>query len=268
MNTNLISKISKKISDIIKNIKDCNKKYEETKEKSWQDMKRKYILDLALNFANLEHEYNYKILYRFKKEDLSVLEDICHNCMNLYKIESSEESNIKAFDMKYENLTLDMINNVNNSLLNLENNLNKIMEIYPYKPDKELSNLNEKNTSLKNFIKQIYENFTKQIYNIKNKSDYYEYKYTLAQFKFFKEREYDSIDKLSLELTNFESIKNSEIGKTFNKETLEKLDEIIHFSKELITLKNQKLENTVERVAKELRSFISFENKDQGLELK
>lgn len=268
MNTNLISKISKKISDIIKNIKDCNKKYEETKEKSWQDMKRKYILDLALNFANLEHEYNYKILYRFKKEDLSVLEDICHNCMTLYKIESSEESNIKAFDIKNENLTLDMINNVDNSLPNLENGINKIMEIYPYKPDKELSNLNEKNTSLKNFIKQIYENFTKQIYNIKNKSDYYEYKYTLAQFKFFKEREYDSIDKLSLELTNFESIKNSEIGKTFNKETLEKLDEIIHFSKELITLKNQKLENTVERVAKELRSFISFENKDQGLELK
>jgi hypothetical protein len=289
MNVNLISKISKRLSDNIKNIKDCNKKYKETNEESWNEMKKKYILELALDFINLEHEFDYKILYHFKKEDIKALENICNKCMTLYKIESNEERNIKAFDKKEENINSDMINYIDTSLLNLENNINKILETYSYNSDKELNKLNEKDTlikstsdidnekgkivSLKNFIKQTYENFTKKPYDITYKINYYENKYTKIEYDFYKEREEDSMDKLILELENFQSIRNSEdANRVFGAKTLERVDEIIHFSNKLITLKNEINETIITEnfdqkdAANNLRSMIAAENKTQDLE--
>jgi hypothetical protein len=289
MNVNLISKISKRLSDNIKNIKDCNKKYKETNEESWNEMKKKYILELALDFINLEHEFDYKILYHFKKKDIKALENICNKCMTLYKIESNEERNIKAFDKKEENINSDMINYIDTSLLNLENNINKILETYSYNSDKELNKLNEKDTlikstsdidnekgkivSLKNFIKQTYENFTKKPYDITYKINYYENKYTKIEYDFYKEREEDSMDKLILELENFQSIRNSEdANRVFGAKTLERVDEIIHFSNKLITLKNEINETIITEnfdqkdAANNLRSMIAAENKTQDLE--
>lgn len=289
MNVNLISIISKRLSDNIKNIKDCNKKYKETNEESWNEMKKKYILELALDFINLEHEFDYKILYHFKKKDIKALENICNKCMTLYKIESNEERNIKAFDKKEENINSDMINYIDTSLLNLENNINKILETYSYNSDKELNKLNEKDTlikstsdidnekgkivSLKNFIKQTYENFTKKPYDITYKINYYENKYTKIEYDFYKEREEDSMDKLILELENFQSIRNSEdANRVFGAKTLERVDEIIHFSNKLITLKNEINETIITEnfdqkdAANNLRSMIAAENKTQDLE--
>lgn len=289
MNVNLISKISKRLSDNIKNIKDCNKKYKETNEESWNEMKKKYILELALDFINLEHEFDYKILYHFKKKDIKALENICNKCMTLYKIESNEERNIKAFDKKEENINSDMINYIDTSLLNLENNINKILETYSYNSDKELNKLNEKDTlikstsdidnekgkivSLKNFIKQTYENFTKKPYDITYKINYYENKYTKIEYDFYKEREEDSMDKLILELENFQSIRNSEdANRVFGAKTLERVDEIIHFSNKLITLKNEINETIITEnfdqkdAANNLRSMIAAENKTQDLD--
>lgn len=270
MNTNLIAKISKRLSEIIKNIKDCNKNYEETKDQSWRDVKRKYMLELALNFANLEHEFDHRILYRFKKENLQVLNNICHKCMTLHKIESTEESNIKAFDIKNENLTLDMIDNIDNSLPDLENGINKVLEDYPITTDKVKSVLDKDKKETKN---PPVGNLVKQIYDITNRIEYYENKYAQTQDEFFKEMEKNSVYELALELKKFEDIRNSDVAKTLSKENLEKLDEYIHFSNKLINLRNEIEQTKTDEdfnqkdAANDLRSMIETETKNQSLEL-
>lgn len=299
MNSYLIKKITKDLSDIIKNIKDCNKKYEETKEKSWQDMKRKYILELALGFENLCHELDYKIFYRFKKENLQALNNICHKCMTLYKIESTENNNIIGLNVKTENLTPYMINDVDNNFKDLEEGIKILTTAYPYTTDEESNKiLAEQEMELKkklgievdndnNFdkVKSVQdkdkketnnlpiENLVKQIYDITKRIEYYENKYAQTQDEFFKEMGKNSVYEFALELRKFENIRNSDVVKTLSKENLEKLDEYIHYSNKLINLKNE-IDKTKTNedfnqkdAANNLRSMIESETKSQGLEL-
>ena len=132
MNSYLIMKITKDLSDIIEKIKYYNKKYEETKKESYYNEKKKYILELALSFENLCHELDYKIFYRFKKENLQALNNICHKCMTLYKIESTENNNIIGLNVKTENLTPYMINDVDNNFKDLEEGIKILTTAYPY----------------------------------------------------------------------------------------------------------------------------------------
>ncbi len=299
MNSYLIKKITKDLSDIIKNIKDCNKKYEETKEKSWQDMKRKYILELALGFENLCHELDYKIFYRFDKKALDVLENITDKCMTLYKIESTENNNIIGLNVKTENLTPYMINDVDNYFKNLEEGIKILTTAYPYETDEEVNKiLAVQEMELKkmlgievdndnNFdkVKSVLdkdkketnnppiENLVKQIYDITNRIKYYENKYAQTKDEFFKEMEKNSVYELALELKKFENIRNSDVAKTLSKENLEKLDEYIHYSNKLIDLRNE-IDKTKTNedfnqkdAANNLRSMIESETKNQGLEL-
>ena len=299
MNSYLIKKITKDLSDIIKNIKDCNKKYEETKEKSWQDMKRKYILELALGFENLCHELDYKIFYRFDKKALDVLENITDKCMTLYKIESTENNNIIGLNVKTESLTPYMINDVDNYFKNLEEGIKILTTAYPYETDEEVNKiLAVQEMELKkmlgievdndnNFdkVKSVLdkdkketnnppiENLVKQIYDITKRIEYYENKYAQTQDEFFKEMGKNSVYELALELKKFENIRNSDVAKTLSKENLEKLDEYIHYSNKLIDLRNE-IDKTKTNedfnqkdAANNLRSMIESETKNQGLEL-
>ena len=300
MNSYLIKKITKDLSDIIKNIKDCNKKYEETKEKSWQDMKKKYILELALSFENLIHELDYKIFYRFDKKTLDVLKNITDKCMTLYKIESTENNNnIIGLNVKTENLTPYMINDVDNYFKIFEEGIKILTTAYPYTTDEEANKiLAEQEMELKkklgievdndnNFdkVKSVLdkdkketnnppiENLVKQIYDITNRIKYYENKYAETKDEFFKEMEKNSVYELALELKKFENIRNSDVAKTLSKENLEKLDEYIHYSNKLVDLKNE-IDKTKtnedfnqKNAANNLRSMIESETKNQGLEL-
>ncbi len=141
MNDYLIMKITKDLSDIIQKIKYCNKKYEETKKESYYNKKKKYILELALGFENLGHELDYKILYRFDKEALDVLENIADKCMTLYKIESTENKNIIDLNVKTENLTPYMINAVDNYFKNFEEGIKILTTTYPYKTSEEVNKI-------------------------------------------------------------------------------------------------------------------------------
>ncbi len=299
MNSYLIMKITKDLSDIIKNIKDCNKKYEETKEKSWQDMKRKNILELALVFENLIHELDYKIFYRFDKKTLDVLKNITDKCMTLYKIESTENNNIIGLNVKTENLTPYMINDVDNYFKIFEEGIKILTTAYPYTTDEESNKiLAEQEMELKkklgikvdndnNFdkVKSVLdkdkketnnppiENLVKQIYDITNRIKYYENKYAETKDEFFKEMEKNSVYELALELKKFEDIRNSDVAKTLSKENLEKLDEYIHYSNKLIDLRNE-IDKTKTNedfnqkdAANNLRSMIESETKNQSLEL-
>ncbi len=299
MNSYLIMKITKDLSDIIEKIKYYNKKYEETKKESYYNEKKKYILELALSFENLCHELDYKIFYRFKKENLQALNNICHKCMTLYKIESTENNNIIGLNVKTENLTPYMINDVDNNFKDLEEGIKILTTAYPYITDEESNKiLAEQEMELKkklgievdndnNFdkVKSVLDkdkketrnppvgNLVKQIYDITNRIEYYENKYAQTQNEFFKEMEKNSVYELALELKKFEDIRNSDVAKTLSKENLEKLDEYIHFSNKLINLRNEidktktDEDSNQKDAANNLRSMIETETKNQSLEL-
>ncbi len=299
MNSYLIMKITKDLSDIIEKIKYYNKKYEETKKESYYNEKKKYILELALSFENLCHELDYKIFYRFKKENLQALNNICHKCMTLYKIESTENNNIIGLNVKTENLTPYMINDVDNNFKDLEEGIKILTTAYPYTTVEESNKiLAEQEMELKkklgievdndnNFdkVKSVQdkdkketnnlpiENLVKQIYDITKRIEYYENKYAQTQDEFFKEMGKNSVYEFALELRKFENIRNSDVVKTLSKENLEKLDEYIHYSNKLINLKNE-IDKTKTNedfnqkdAANNLRSMIESETKSQGLEL-
>lgn len=299
MNSYLIMKITKDLSDIIEKIKYYNKKYEETKKESYYNEKKNYILELALSFENLCHELDYKIFYRFKKENLQALNNICHKCMTLYKIESTENNNIIGLNVKTENLTPYMINDVDNNFKDLEEGIKILTTAYPYTTDEESNKiLAEQEMELKkklgievdndnNFdkVKSVQdndkketnnlpiENLVKQIYDITKRIEYYENKYAQTQDEFFKEMGKNSVYEFALELRKFENIRNSDVVKTLSKENLEKLDEYIHYSNKLINLKNE-IDKTKTNedfnqkdAANNLRSMIESETKSQGLEL-
>ncbi len=141
MNSYLIMKITKDLSDIIQKIKYYNKKYEETKKESYYNEKKKYILELALSFENLIHELDYKIFYRFDKKTLNVLKNITDKCMTLYKIESTKNNNIIGLNVKTENLTPYMINDVDNYFKIFEEGIKILTTAYPYTTDEEANKI-------------------------------------------------------------------------------------------------------------------------------
>lgn len=262
-------------------------------------MKKKYILELALSFENLIHELDYKIFYRFDKKTLDVLKNITDKCMTLYKIESTENNNIIGLNVKTENLTPYMINDVDNYFKIFEEGIKILTTAYPYTTDEEANKiLAEQEMELKkklgievdndnNFdkVKSVLdkdkketnnppiENLVKQIYDITNRIKYYENKYAETKDEFFKEMEKNSVYELALELKKFENIRNSDVAKTLSKENLEKLDEYIHYSNKLVDLRNE-IDKTKTNedfnqkdAANNLRSMIESETKSQGLEL-
>lgn len=219
--------------------------------------------------------------------------------MTLYKIESTENNNIIGLNVKTENLTPYMINDVDNNFKDLEEGIKILTTAYPYITDEESNKiLAEQEMELKkklgievdndnNFdkVKSVLDkdkketrnppvgNLVKQIYDITNRIEYYENKYAQTQNEFFKEMEKNSVYELALELKKFEDIRNSDVAKTLSKENLEKLDEYIHFSNKLINLRNEidktktDEDSNQKDAANNLRSMIETETKNQSLEL-